>query len=122
MTWNSVNELWHTLLEEVLESVTNSIINQRVQIEMLSRQLPNTYYVLFQNIDTVETDLIATEMLVFSSKSSRNKNDSNPIDGKTTPIIMGIISIPNSNDSDHFSPQFSQPLRCRYQIRFYSMP
>ena len=27
--------------------------------------------------DTVETDLIATEMLAFPSKPSRNKNDSN---------------------------------------------
>ena len=35
---------------------------------------------------TVEPNLIATEILVFPSKSSRNKNDSDPINGKTTPI------------------------------------
>ena len=35
---------------------------------------------------TVEPDLIATEMLEFPSKSSRNKNDSDPINGNTDPI------------------------------------
>ena len=35
---------------------------------------------------TVELDLIATEMLAFPSKLSRNKNDSDPISGRTTPI------------------------------------
>ena len=47
---------------------------------------------------TVQPDLIVTEMLAFPSKSSRNKNDSDPINGKTTPIqcIMGKISIVNS--------------------------
>ena len=33
----------------------------------------------------IKPDLIATEMLLFPSKS-RNKNDSDPINGKTTPI------------------------------------
>mgnify|MGYP001795080975 CR=1 FL=1 len=28
------------------------------------------------NLDTIELDLMATEMLAFLSKSSRNKNDS----------------------------------------------
>ena len=51
---------------------------------------------------TVELDLIATQMLTFSSKSSRNQNDSDPTNERTTPIyvIMGIISIMSSNDSD----------------------
>ena len=35
---------------------------------------------------TVELELIVTETLTFPSKSSRNKNDSNLINGKTTPI------------------------------------
>ena len=35
---------------------------------------------------TVRADLIGTEMLAFSYKSSRNKNDSDPINEKTTPI------------------------------------
>ena len=42
------------------------------------------YYTII--IVTVESDLIATEMLAFPSKSSRNKNDSDPINGKTTLI------------------------------------
>ena len=36
--------------------------------------------------DAVEPDLIATEMLAFPSKSSRNKNGSDPINAKTTLI------------------------------------
>ena len=39
-----------------------------------------------EKVSTVEPDLIATEMLAFPSKSSRNKNDSDLINGKTTPI------------------------------------
>ena len=72
--------------------------------------------------DTVELDFIATEMLAFPSKLSRNKNNSDPINGKTTPIqgIIGIISIANSNGYDHFSSLFSWPLDRRYQILFYS--
>ena len=35
---------------------------------------------------TVKPDLIATKMLAFTSKSPRNKNDSNSINGKITPI------------------------------------
>ena len=34
---------------------------------------------------------------------------------------MGMISITNSNDSDHFSSLFSWPLDRRYQIWFYSI-
>ena len=62
-------------------------------------------------------------MLAFVSKSSRDKNDSDPINGKTTPVqgIMGVIPIANSNDSDHFSSLFSQLLGRHYQIRFYSI-
>ena len=37
-------------------------------------------------IAAVEPDLIATEMLAPPSKSSRNQNDSDPVNGKTTPI------------------------------------
>ena len=33
---------------------------------------------------------------------------------------MGVISLANSNDIDHFSLLFSQLLDRRYQIRFYS--
>ena len=75
------------------------------------------------NCNTVEPDLIATEMLVFPSKSSRNKNDSNSTNEKTTPTygINGIISIANSNNSDHFSLLVLQPLDRRYQIRFHSI-
>ena len=71
---------------------------------------------------TVELDLIATEMLAFPSKSSRHTNDSDPIKGKTTPIyvITEIISIANSDDSDHFPLLFLWPLDRCYQIRFYS--
>ena len=67
---------------------------------------------------TVDPDLIATEMLGFPSKSSRNRHDSDPINEKTTPImvIMSMISIANFNDSNHFSSLFSPPLDCRYQI------
>ena len=36
--------------------------------------------------DTVESNLIATEMVAFPSKSSRNNNDSDPVNGRTTPI------------------------------------
>ena len=48
--------------------------------------------------------MIATEILAFPSKSSRNKNDGDPVNEKTTPIrgITGVISIANSNDNDHF--------------------
>ena len=46
---------------------------------------------------TVKPDLIATEMLAFPSNSSRNKHDSDLTIG-----ILGIISIANSNNSDHF--------------------
>ena len=44
------------------------------------------------------------------------------MNGKTTPIfgIMGIVSIANSNDSDHFLSLFLQLLDRPYQIRFYS--
>ena len=75
-----------------------------------------------QDTATVELDSIATEMLAIPSKSSRNKNYSDPIDGKTTPIycIMGIISIANSDDSDHFSLLLSRQLGRHYQIRLYS--
>ena len=61
-------------------------------------------------------------MLPFSSKPSRNKNDNDPTNGKATPIqgIMRIFSILNSNDSDHVSLLFSQPLDRRYQIWFCS--
>ena len=38
------------------------------------------------NSATVELDLIVTEMLAFPSRSPRSKNDSNSINGKTTPI------------------------------------
>ena len=36
--------------------------------------------------NTIELDLIATEILAFPYKLSRNKNDSDPINEKTTPI------------------------------------
>ena len=35
---------------------------------------------------------------------------------------MGIVSIANSNDSDHFLSLFLRPLDRHYQIRFYSIP
>ena len=62
---------------------------------------------------TIETDLIATEMLAFPSKSSRNKIDSDPLNEKTTPIfgMMGIISIVNSNAGDQFSSLFLRAVR-----------
>ena len=51
----------------------------------------------------MEPDLIATEMLVLSSNSLGDENDSDPINEKTTPIYsMGIISIVLANDSDNF--------------------
>ena len=34
---------------------------------------------------------------------------------------MGVISIANYDDSDHFLPLFSRPLDSRYQIWFYSI-
>ena len=76
-----------------------------------------------QCYDTVEPEWMAIEMLAFSSKSSPDKNDSDPINGKTTPIsgIMDITSIANSNNRSHFSSLCSLPLDRRYQIPFYSI-
>ena len=37
-------------------------------------------------LNTVEPDSIATQMLAFPSKPSRNKDDSDAVNGKTTPI------------------------------------
>ena len=50
------------------------------------RQLLCSCEVGYLNKTTVELDLIATEMLAFPSNSSRNKNDSDLKNGKTTPI------------------------------------
>ena len=54
-------------------------MQERITSINKSRQVIRVY-------STVEPGLIATEMLAFPSKSSRNKNDSDPLDGKTTPI------------------------------------
>ena len=58
---------------------------------------------------TVEPEFTTTEILAFPSKSLRNKNGSDPIDEKTTPIypMIGIISITNSNNNDNFPLLFS---------------
>ena len=60
---------------------------------------------MYIHVYTVKLDLIVTEMLAFPSKSSTNKNDSDPLNEKTTPIyaITGIISTANFNHGDHFS-------------------
>ena len=49
---------------------------------------------------------------LLTSKSSRNQNDSDPINEKTIPIyyIINVLSIANSNGSDNFSPLFPLPL------------
>ena len=47
---------------------------------------PNLSLIVWKPGHTVESDLIATEMLAFPSKSSRDEDDSDLINEKTTPI------------------------------------
>ena len=78
---------------------------------------------------TVEPDLTATEMLAFASNSERNKNDSDSINEKTTPIkvIMSVISIASYNNSSNFSvtifaavrPLLSNPLLQEVSLTFH---
>ena len=77
---------------------------------------------------TVEPDLMATETRFLQNHqeikmiATMIANDGIHINEKTTPIyvLMGIISIADSNDSHHFSLVFSQPLDGLHQIRFHS--
>ena len=64
-------------------------------------------------------------MLAFPSNSSRNKNGSDPKNGKTTPIhdIMGItyiVQFSDSNDSNDVLPLFLLWLNHFYKIQFSS--
>ena len=89
------------------------------------RQLLCSCEVGYLNKTTVEPDLIVSEMLAFPSNSSRNKNGSDPKNGKTTPIhdIMGItyiVQFSDSNDSNDVLPLFLLWLNHFYKIQFSS--
>ena len=64
---------------------------ERRNMTVRTNRIGNTNTSITKNCkrnNTVEADLIAREMLAFPSKSSGNKNDSDPINGKTTPIYV----------------------------------
>ena len=71
---------------------------------------------------TLESTFYSNRMLAFTSKSLRNENDRDPINGKTTPkyVTTGVISMANFSDGD-FLFQLKLQLDCCYQIWFYSI-